>query len=63
MVMVDLAGFTKAIAPLFSMQLAELVDEFYRLMADAIESTAAESSSSSATAASPCSTRMTPSPP
>ena len=38
MVMVDLAGFSKAIAPLSSMQLAELVDAFYRLMADAIES-------------------------
>ncbi len=38
MVMVDLAGFSKAIAPLSSMQLAELVDDFYRLMADAIES-------------------------
>jgi len=38
MVMVDLAGFTKAIAPLTSMQLAELVDDFYRLMAEAIES-------------------------
>ena len=38
MVMVDLAGFSKAIAPLSSMQLAELVDAFYRLMADTIES-------------------------
>ncbi len=38
MVMVDLAGFTKAIAPLTSMQLAQLVDDFYRLMAEAIES-------------------------
>ena len=38
MVMVDLAGFSKAIGPLSSMQLAELVDAFYRLMADAIES-------------------------
>jgi class 3 adenylate cyclase len=36
MVMVDLAGFTKAIAPLSSMQLAQLVDHFYRLMADTI---------------------------
>jgi class 3 adenylate cyclase len=38
MVMVDLAGFSKAIAPLTSMQLAELVDAFYRLMADTVES-------------------------
>ena len=38
MVMVDLAGFTKAIAPLSSMQLAELVDDFYRLMADIVAS-------------------------
>ncbi len=37
MVMVDAAGFTKAIAPLSSMQLAQLVDDFYRLIADAIE--------------------------
>lgn len=39
MVMVDLAGFTKAIAPLSSMQLAELVDDFYKLGAEAIERT------------------------
>jgi class 3 adenylate cyclase len=38
LVMVDLAGFTKAIAPLSSMQLAELVDDFYRLMADVVAS-------------------------
>jgi len=38
MVMVDLAGFTKAIAPLSSMQLAQLVDDFYRLMADVVTS-------------------------
>ncbi len=37
MVMVDAAGFTKAIAPLSSIQLAQLVDDFYRLIADAIE--------------------------
>jgi len=37
MVMVDLAGFTKAIAPLSSMQLAQLVDDFYRLMAEAVD--------------------------
>jgi adenylate cyclase len=37
MVMVDLAGFTKAIAPLSSMQLAQLVDDFYRLMGEAVE--------------------------
>jgi adenylate cyclase len=37
MVMVDLAGFSRAIAPLSSMQLALLVDDFYRLMADRIE--------------------------
>jgi class 3 adenylate cyclase len=36
LVMVDLAGFTKAIAPLSSMQLAELVDDFYRLMAEVV---------------------------
>ena len=38
LVMVDLAGFTKAIAPLSSMQLAELVDDFYRLTADLVTS-------------------------
>jgi adenylate cyclase len=37
MVMVDLAGFSRAIAPLSSMQLALLVDDFYRLMAERIE--------------------------
>jgi adenylate cyclase len=38
MVMADVAGFTKAIAPLSSMQLAQLVDDLYQLMAEAIES-------------------------
>jgi adenylate cyclase len=38
MVMADVAGFTKAITPLSSMQLAQLVDDLYRLMAEAIES-------------------------
>ena len=37
MVMADVAGFTKAITPLSSLQLAELVDDLYRLMAEAIE--------------------------
>ncbi|RPI10199.1 MAG: adenylate/guanylate cyclase domain-containing protein [Actinobacteria bacterium] len=37
LVMVDLAGFSRAVAPLSSMQLALLVDDFYRLMAVRIE--------------------------
>lgn len=38
MLMVDLAGFTRAVAPLSAMELAELVHRFYCLAGDAIES-------------------------
>ena len=42
MLMVDLAGFTRAVAPLSAMELAQLVDRFYCLAAEAVESAGGE---------------------
>lgn len=38
MLMVDLAGFTRAVAPLSAMELAQLVNRFYCIAAEAVES-------------------------
>ena len=42
MLMVDLAGFTRAVAALSAMELAQLVDRFYCLAAEAVESAGGE---------------------
>jgi adenylate cyclase len=42
MLMADLAGFTRAIAPLSAFELAQLVDRFYRVAAEAVESAGGE---------------------
>jgi adenylate cyclase len=37
LLLADLAGFTRAVAPLRGLQFAELVDDFYRLAADVVQ--------------------------